>query len=93
MDRDPTNKLKARLITTLGGIKRESGLEEDTYKTMYPTVCTPPKFCGLPKIHKTGTYLRPIVSSRDSVTYGVTKVLAKVLKPLVRKITAPHTKY
>ena len=29
--------------------------------------------------------LRPIVSSRGSVTYGVAKVLAKVLKPLVGK--------
>ena len=45
----------------------------------------PPKFYGLPKIHKTGNLLRPIVSSRGSVTYGVTKVLSKVLKPLVGK--------
>ena len=29
--------------------------------------------------------LRPIVSSRGSVTYGVAKVLAKFLKPLVGK--------
>ena len=52
---------------------------------MYPTSCIPPKFYGLPKIHKTGNPLRPIVSSKGSVTYGVTKVLAKVLKPLVSK--------
>ena len=50
---------------------------------MYPTGCVLPKFYGLPKIHKTGTPLRPIVSSRGSVTYGVTKVLSKVIKPLV----------
>ena len=31
---------------------------------------------------------RPIVSSRGAVTYGVAKVLAKVLKPLVGK--CPH---
>ena len=29
-DRDPTNKLKAKLITALRGIKRESGLDEGT---------------------------------------------------------------
>ena len=45
----------------------------------------PPKFYGLPKIHKTANPLRPIVSSRGSVSYGVTKVLSKVLKPLVGK--------
>ena len=48
----------------------------------------PPKFYGLPIIHKTGNPLRPIVSSRGSFTYGVTKVLSKVLKLLVGKY--PH---
>ena len=55
------------------------------YKAMYPTGCAPPEFYGLPKIHKTGNPLRPIVSSRGSVTYGVAIVLSKVLKPLVGK--------
>ena len=58
------------------------------YKAMYPTGCVPPKFYGLPKIHKTGNPLRPIVSSRGLVTYGVAKVLSKVLKPLVGQ--SPH---
>ena len=57
-------------------------------RTMYPTSCVLPKFYGLPKIHKTGNSLSPIVSSRGSVTYGVAKVLSKVLKPLVGKF--PH---
>ena len=48
----------------------------------------PPKFYGLPKIHKPDNPLRPIVSSCGSVTYGVAKELAKILKPLVDK--SPH---
>ena len=55
---------------------------------MYPTGCVPPKFYGLPKIHKPDNPLRPIVSSCGSVTYGVVKELAKILKPLVGK--SPH---
>ena len=55
---------------------------------MYPTGCVPPKFYGLPKIHKPDTPLRPIVSSCGSVTYGVAKELAKIIKPLVGK--SPH---
>ena len=47
--------------------------------------CVPTKFYGLPKIHKPDTPLRPIVSSCGSVTYGVAKELAKILKPLVGK--------
>ena len=55
---------------------------------MYPTGCVPTKFYGLPKIHKPDTPLRPIVSHCGSVTYGVAKELAKILKPLVGK--SPH---
>ena len=51
-------------------------------------LCTAPKFYGLPKIDKTGTLLRPIVSSRGSVTYGVAKGLTRVLNPLIGKL--PH---
>ena len=46
------------------------------------------KFYGQPRIHKLDTPLRPIVSSCGSVTYGVAKELAKILKPLVGK--SPH---
>ena len=85
LPRDPTNKSKAQLIMKLRRIKKENNLEEGMHKAMYPTGCVPLKFYGLPKIRKTGNPLRPIVSSRRSVTNGVTKVLSKVLKPLVGK--------
>ena len=55
---------------------------------MYPNGLCPPKFYALPRIHKPDTPLRPIVSSCGSVTYGVAKELAKILKPLVGK--SPH---
>ena len=84
-DGDPTNKLKAQLILKLRRIKRETNMDEGMYKTMYPTSCISPKFDGLPKIHKTCTPHRPIISSQGSVTCGVAKVLTKVLKPLVGK--------
>ena len=86
--KDPTNKIKAQLITKLRRMKKERKLDEGTYRTMYPAGCIPPKFYGLPKIHKTGTPLRPIVSSRGSVTYGVAKVLSKVIQLVVGK--SPH---
>ena len=44
-----------------------------------------PKFYGLPKIHKEGVPLRPIVSSRGAVSYETAKKLARILKPLVGK--------
>ena len=61
-------------------------MDEGTYKAMYPTGCVPTTFYGIPKIHKTGNPLRSIVSNRGLVTYGVAKVLSKVLKSLVGKL-------
>ena len=55
IERDPTNKLKAKLITMFRKIKRELGMEENLHKIMYTTNCPSPKFYGLPQIHKTGT--------------------------------------
>ena len=85
---DPTNTIKNKLISILKRAKNQTGLDSLTYKSMYPTVCVPPKFYGLSKIHKPDTPLKPIVSSCGSVTYGVAKELAKILKPLVGK--SPH---
>ena len=42
--RNPTNKIKAQLITKLRRIKRDKNLDEGTYKAMYPTSCVPPSF-------------------------------------------------
>ena len=50
---------------------------------MYPAGVSPPKFYGLPKIHKKNIPLRPMVSSIGSVAYGVAKVLAEIIKPLM----------
>ena len=49
---DPTNKLKNKLINMLRKIKADTVMQENTYRKMYPTGASSPKFYGLPKIHK-----------------------------------------
>ena len=85
---DPTMMLKNKLITLLKSIKAKGGMKEEVYKRLYPTGAGSPKFYGLPKIHKVGMPLRPIVSSTGTVTYETSKDLARILKPLVGK--SPH---
>ena len=80
---DPTNKYKNRLINLLKTIKEEGGINNITYKRLYPTGAGSPKYYGLPKIHKAGVPLRPIISNRGSATYEPAKELAKIFKPLV----------
>ena len=88
LPKDPTSHLKNKLITLLKDIKQTGGLSSQKYKQLYPTSAVPPEFYGLPKIHKAGTPLRPIVSSRGSITYGVAKELSHIIKPLVGQ--SPH---
>ena len=80
---DLTTKQKNKLISILRNIKAEGGLKEEVYKRLYPTGAGSPKFYGLPKIHKAGIPLRPIISSIGTVTYNTAKELARILKPLV----------
>ena len=76
---DPTNKYKNKLIALLKSIKTGGGISEATYKKLYPTGAGSPKFYALPKMHKEGTPLRPIVSSIRAVTYSTSKELSRIL--------------
>ena len=63
-------------------------MSEALYKRLYPTGAGSSKFYGLPKVHKEGVPLRPIVSSIGAVSYETSKELASILKPLVGR--PPH---
>ena len=65
---DPTTKHKNRLISILKPIKLEGGIDNITYKRLYPTGAGSPRYYGPPKIHKTGVPLRSIISSRASAS-------------------------
>ena len=83
---DPTTKYKNKLISLLKSIKAEGGIDENTYRRLYPTGAVPPKYYGLPKVHKQGMPLRPIISSIGSVTHATAKELSRILKTFSGKI-------
>ena len=49
---DSTTKLKNRLINILEMMKGEGNIDENTYRKVYPTGASAPKFYGLPKFIK-----------------------------------------
>ena len=55
MPRDLTNKIQAKLITILRKVKNQTGLDNNTYKYMYPMGYIVPIFYELSKIHKPDT--------------------------------------
>ena len=55
---DPTSRLKNKLINILRRTKAATGMQDNIYKKICPTGVSPPKFYGLPKIHKKNIPLR-----------------------------------
>ena len=85
LSRDPTAKYKTTLATKLREIRSAEEITDAQYRQLLPTSTVTPRFYGLPKVHKPGYPLRPIVASRGSITYPVARHLASILSPLVGK--------
>ena len=73
-------KLEDKLNRTLRAIK--SRLGETIYTSLYASGSRPGTMYGLPKIHKVGNPLRPIISSTGTFSYSLAKFLVPVIKPL-----------
>ena len=85
LSKDPTAKYTAKLIKKLKELKDSDAISDIEYRRLYPTSTMIPRFYGLPKVHKAGAPLRPIVASRGSLTYAVARRVADILAPLVGK--------
>ena len=82
---DPTSKYKKQFIAALKDLKDRNIITYELHRKLYPTVDQPPRFYGLPKVHKKDTPLRPIVSSIGTISYECAKYVASVLTPMVGK--------
>ena len=83
LDKDPTQRTERKLNEKLVKLKREDKISDSLYKKLRSSDGLPPRLYGLPKVHKPGYPLRPIVSFIDSPTYMLSKHLAQTLKPLI----------
>ena len=83
---DSTNKQRNKHIQTLRNIKAQGGLNDYTYKRMNQ-FCYPQVLWSLQN-PQTRHLCRPIVSSREKVTYGMAKESASIIGPLVGQ--SPH---
>ena len=81
---DPTGRTERDLNQRLLLSKKSSKISEETYKLLRSSDGIAPQLYGLPKIHKEGVPLRPIVSFVNSApTYNVSRYLARILSPVV----------
>ncbi|XP_019619742.1 PREDICTED: uncharacterized protein LOC109466463 [Branchiostoma belcheri] len=91
LKKDPTNNYSDKLTKILRPLKDQELITYEQYRTLYPTSTEPPKFYGLPKVHKPDCPLRPIVATRGSIMYQTAKFVANILAPMVGK-TQHHLK-
>ena len=85
LNSDPTSKTQRKLNKMLLDLKKAGKISDSTYKMLYSSDGLCPRFYGLPKIHKPGIPLRPIVSSVNSPTCAISGYLARILSPVVGK--------
>ena len=82
ISQDPTLSLERKITKQLLDLKCRDVLPNKVYFCLCPSGSRVPQLYGLPKIHKDGIPLRPIVAVNGSVSYQLAKHLAQLLQPL-----------
>ena len=83
LNSDPTSKTQRKSNKILFDLKKAGKISDSMYKMLYCRDGLCPCFYGLPKIHKPGIPLRPIVSFVNSLTYAISGYLTRILSPVV----------
>ena len=82
LKKDPTAAQEAKVGRVLRRFVRRKEISDVLYERLRPSGSLPPRIYGLPKIHKDGVPLRPIVSCIKSPTYQLAKHIAQLISPL-----------
>ena len=82
LESDPTIKRENSLLNTLSNLKKQKIISDEIFKKIRPTGSRPGIIYGLPKIHKSGYPLRPIISSSGTYNYNLSKFIDGLIKPL-----------
>ncbi len=81
LDSDPTLSQEKALNAFLKSLLDKDFLEKPLYRFLRSSNARTPQAYGLPKIHKDGTPLRPIISAVRAFNFNVGKLLVWILAP------------
>ena len=79
---DQTEKIEQSLRSFLSQLRDSKEITGSIFDRTAPTGSQRPQMYGLPKIHKPGEPLRPILSMCGSAQYDASKWLCEILKPV-----------
>ena len=91
LKKDPTATQEGRLSRKLKELEKKGEISGGLYHRLRPSVSQPPRIYGLPKTHKDGIPIRPIVCCIGAPSYQLSKHIASLISPLAGK-TASHVK-
>ena len=81
----PPSRQERALQVFLLWQQKAGKISKGVYERIQPVGASRPRMYGIPKIHKNGTPLRPILSMVNAPQHELAKWLAEVLKPVVEK--------
>ena len=90
LKKDPTSSVVSKVRKKLIELRNNNLIEQQEYFKLKPTGTQPPRFYGLPKIHKDGTPMRPIVSYTGNATLWNIKVHSKYTETLWQTERTTH---
>ena len=82
LNKDPTDSLNRKLDSVLKKLLKENKIDKPFFDSCRTSNPRRPQLYGLPKIHKPGNPIRPIVSFYNTPLSSLHKQLSIILKPL-----------
>ncbi|BHF66756.1 hypothetical protein SprV_0200977800 [Sparganum proliferum] len=89
-EKDCTDEVEAKLTECLRRLHTEGYISDRELEHLRPVGTHIPRLYGLPKIHKEGLPVRPILDMRNSPYHAIAKWLAEKLKPIQHQL-APRS--
>ena len=86
-EKDKTHLIEKIISKVLRTMKQDGYIDAHTFSRIHPTGCTIPRLYGLPKVHKPGLPLRPILDMFNSPYHSLAKWLVEVLEPIRKELT------
>ena len=80
----PPIKDEQYVISLLNDLVKNNHMKKSVADSIRPIGSQPAKLYGLPKVHKEGMPLRPVLSMIETAQYKIAKYLDSILKPLIK---------
>jgi hypothetical protein len=86
LDHDPTSEITQKVTDTIDDLFQKDIIDQNTHDYLIPEKPTAARFYTLPKIHKPGNPIRPVVSTINHPTENCSEYLDYNLQPLAQSL-------